>query len=226
MRQMLDTTQNTRNQATRLSDSLERISRENLVILPLPPLPFPPIAFTPGWQSSAFENDVRETLAHLANCFAKSRNIRVLSSQRLDRISPPGSRLDVKSEISTGFPYKICHADALAGLLSRIIRDPLPKKGLITDLDDTLWKGILGEVNVEGIAWDLDHHALKHGLYQELLASVAETGTLIAVASKNDPFLVEEAFRKPNLMLPRSRIFPIEVGWGPKSGSVSKVLRA
>jgi len=84
----------------------------------------------------------------------------------------------------------------------------------------------LGEVNVEGIAWDLDHHAQKHGLYQQLLASLAETGVLIAVASKNDPFLVEDAFRKAKLMLPRSRIFPIEANWGPKSTSVYKILRA
>ncbi len=225
-RQMFDITQNVRDQATKLSDSLERISGASLVALALPTLPFPPIAFTPGWQSSSFENEVREILAYLASRLARSCNIRVISLQRLDRISPPGSRFDVKSEISTGFPYKISHADALAGLLSRIIRDPLPKKGLITDLDDTLWKGILGEVNVEGIAWDLEHHALKHGLYQMLLTSLAETGILIGVASKNDPFLVEEAFRKAKLMLPRSRIFPIEVGWGPKSTSVSKVLRA
>ncbi len=225
-RQMLDITQDVRDQATKLADSLERISRANLVVLALPTLPFPPIAFTPGWQSSSFENDVREILAHLAGRLAKSRNIRVVSSQRLDRISPPGSRFDVKAEISTGFPYKISHADALANLLSRIIRNPPPKKGLITDLDDTLWKGILGEVNVEGIAWDLDHHAQKHGLYQQLLASLAETGILIAVASKNDRSLVEEAFQKAKLTLPRSRIFPMEVGWGSKSASVSKVLRA
>jgi FkbH-like protein len=225
-RQMLDITQNVRDQASKLSDSLERISGANLVVLALPTLPFPPIAFTPGWQSSSFENDVREVLAYLASRLARSRNIRIISSQSLDRISPPGSRFDVKSEISTGFPYKINHADALAGLLSRIIRDPLPKKGLITDLDDTLWKGILGEVNVEGIAWDLEHHALKHGLYQQLLVSLAETGILIAVASKNDPFLVEDAFRKAKLMLPRSRIFPIEANWGPKSTSVYKILRA
>lgn len=225
-RQMLDITQNVRDQASKLSDSLEKISGANLVVLALPTLPFPPIAFTPGWQSSSFENDVREILAYIASRLARSRNIRIISSQRLDRISHSGSRFDVKSEISTGFPYKISHADALAGLLSSVIRDPLPQKGLITDLDDTLWKGILGEVNVEGIAWDLEHNALKHGLYQQLLASLAETGILIAVASKNDPSLVEDAFRKAKLMLPRSRIFPIEANWGPKSTSVYKILRA
>ena len=45
----------------------------------------------------------------------------------------PGDRLDVKSEVSHGFPYKLPHADAVAGLLSRLIQSPAPKKGLITD---------------------------------------------------------------------------------------------
>ncbi|MGH9453110.1 MAG: HAD-IIIC family phosphatase, partial [Terriglobia bacterium] len=105
-------------------------------------------------------------------------------------------------------------------------RNPAPKKGLITDLDDTLWKGILGEVNVEGLAWDLDQHAQSHGLYQQVLASLAEAGILIAIASKNDPALVEEAFQKAKPILPRERIFPVEAGWGPKSESVAKILRS
>ncbi|MGH9433097.1 MAG: HAD-IIIC family phosphatase, partial [Terriglobia bacterium] len=117
------------------------------------------------------------------------------------------------------------HADVLADLMARTLRNPAPKKGLITDLDDTLWKGILGEVNVEGIAWDLDQHAQSHGLYQQVLASLAEAGILIAIASKNDPALVEEAFQKAKPILPRERIFPVEVGWGPKSESVAKILR-
>jgi FkbH-like protein len=225
-RQLPDIARNARDQASRLSDILQRIARSNMVTVALPTLPFPPIAFTPSWQASSFENDVRELVACLAGRLARLPNVRMLSSQGLERVSPLGSRFDVKSEVSTGFPYRLSHADALAGLMARIIRNPLPKKGLITDLDDTLWKGILGEVNVEGIAWDLDHHALKHGLYQQFLASVAEAGILIAIASKNDPSLVEEVFRKAKPILPRSRIFPLEVGWGPKSESVSKILRA
>jgi FkbH-like protein len=110
--------------------------------------------------------------------------------------------------------------------LATLVRNPLAKKGLITDLDNTLWMGILGEVGPEGISWDLDHHSQKHGLYQQLLASLAESGTLIGVASKNDPALVEEAFRVRMPLLARERIFPLEAGWGPKSGSVRKAIDA
>jgi FkbH-like protein len=225
-RQLPDIVRSAENQAVRLADTLERLSRRSIVALALPTLPLPPAAFVPGWQSSSFESDLLAMSASLAARLSRLAGIRVVSSQRLQQISAPGSRFDVKSDLHAGFPYSLSHADALAGLTANLIRNPLPKKGLITDLDDTLWQGILGEVNVEGIAWSLEHSAQKNGLYQQLLASLAEAGTLIAVASKNDPALVEQAFREARPMLPRERIFPLEANWGPKSVSVSRILKA
>ena len=224
-RQLGDIAQNVRGQAARLSDSLESIARRNSVTLVLPTLPLPPVAFTPGWLLSPFESELRELVAGLASRLGRSPGVRLVSSQRLDRGSPCATRFDVKSELSTGFPYSLSHADNLAAVIAHIIRNPVAKKGLITDLDDTLWMGVLGEVNVEGISWDLDHRAQRHGLYQQMLASLAAAGILLAVASKNDPALVDEAFRKANPILPRDRIFPLEVNWGPKSASVLRILQ-
>lgn len=220
-----DIARSVRDQCERYGESLEKAARVHPVALSLPTLPLPPVGFTPGWCSSSLASEVREAVAALGSRLSSS-TIRIVNPQRLDRISPPGSRLDVKSEISAGFPYTLGHADALAGLIARIIQNPLPKKGLITDLDDTLWKGILGEVGVDGVRWDLDHHAQSHGLYQQLLSSLAGAGTLIGVASKNDPALVEEAFQRAKPPLSREQIFPAEVNWGPKSQSVARILRA
>ncbi|HXN17240.1 MAG TPA: HAD-IIIC family phosphatase [Candidatus Binatus sp.] len=225
-RQLSNIIRDVREQAGRITDSIETISESHTVTLAAPTLPLPPIALTPSWQSSSFENDIRDVVASVVAKLSRLPRVRVVSSQRLDQISVPGARLDVKSELDFGFPYSLLHADAFAGLIARIIRDPLPKKGLITDLDHTLWKGILGEVNVEGIAWDIDEHAQQHGLYQQLLASLAEAGILIAVASKNDPTLVEEAFRRRSPILHRKQIFPLEISWGAKSESISRILRA
>jgi FkbH-like protein len=211
--------------AERIANTVARLADRNSVTLSWPTLPIPPVAFTPGWQVSAFESELRAAMGSIAARLAGHGGVRTVSSYRLDQTSPPGSRLDVRSEFNAGFPYTLTHADALAELIAHAVRNPPPKKGLITDLDDTLWKGILGEVSVDGIAWDLDHHAQKHGLYQQLLASLAEAGTVIGVASKNDPQLVEEAFERARPILPRERIFPLEANWGPKSGSVSRILR-
>ena len=110
--------------------------------------------------------------------------------------------------MTADFPYRLPHASALAELLARAVVPCPPKKGLITDLDDTLSPGILGDVGPAGISWDLDHHSQVHALYQQMLASLAESGVLLAVASKNDPGNVAEAFAREPLDELKSRFFP------------------
>jgi predicted enzyme involved in methoxymalonyl-ACP biosynthesis len=58
-------------------------------------------------------------------------------------------------------------------------------------LDDTLWRGIVGEIGPENVSWDLASHNQVHALYQKLLGALAEEGVLIGVASKNDQAVVD-----------------------------------
>jgi len=167
---------------------------------------------------------VGEQLAAFAAMLGQHRRVRFLSEQRLNELSPPAQRLDVKSTWAAGFPYRMEHASVVAALLARLIKNPLPQKGLITDLDNVLWSGIVGEVGAEHITWDLDHHSQGHALYQQFLNELSEEGALIAAVSKNDPAVVEEAFRRKDLLLPATKIFPFEVSWGSKATAVSAVL--
>lgn len=212
--------------AARLRDALARLAERCPVVLCPPTLPLPPIAHTPGWQSSAFEVDLEAVVAGLVGWAVHHPRIRVVRRQRLDAVSPPSARLDVTSELRAGFPYRLGHADALAELLAALVADAQPKKGLITDLDDTLWRGLLGEVGVAGVTWDLAAGGHGHALYQQLLAALAESGVLIAVASKNDPGLVEDALRRSDLLVARGAIHPVHAGWGAKSEAVGRILRA
>lgn len=196
-----------------------------VVGISLPTLPLPPFAYTPGWLASDFDLELKAHVGNLGARLAKLQNVRVLSNQRLDESSPLSQRLDVRSEISTGFPYQLSHASVMAEMAANVIVDKAPKKGLITDLDDTLWQGILGEVGSSGVSWDLDHRSHVHGLYQRLLSSLAEAGVLIAVASKNNSSMVEEVFRRDDILLRENSIFPMEVHWGPKSESVGRILK-
>ena len=130
----------------------------------------------------------------------------------------------MKSDLYSGLPYTMQHADRLAAQLAQALLPPPPKKGIISDLDDTLWNGIVGEVGPDAVTWDLASHAQLHGLYQKLLGSLADSGTLIGVASKNDPAVVHQAFERPDLLLRSDQVFPIEVHWNAKSGSVTRIL--
>ncbi|CAN5283791.1 hypothetical protein BH18ACI2_BH18ACI2_16730 [soil metagenome] len=211
-------------QLAQLQSLLEEVSRSSTVVVSLPTLPLPPLFFTGNWQSSHAELKLRELVAAFAAECAATNRIRLLNSQTLDLLSPPAERLSVKSDWQSGFPYQNAHAAALAGLLAQLLVNPLPKKGLITDLDDTLWRGIVGEVGAGAISWDLDRRSQAHGLYQQFLHTLAEEGVLIGVASKNEPAIVEEAFGRDDLLLAKEKIFPIEVSWGSKAQAVARIL--
>jgi FkbH-like protein len=213
-------------QAARLEKALTAAAANAPVALCLPTLPLPPLAIPPGWLLSEFEAHVRSRLYSLAAQVSRHPRIRIVHPQRLDGTSPPGDRLDVRSEWLSGFPYRMPHASKVAELLARLLVPPAVKKGLITDLDDTLWRGLVGEVGAEAVSWSLDGHSHGHALYQQMLHSLSESGVLLAVASRNDPGTVEAAMRRPDLLVRRDRLFPVEAHWGPKSESVGRILRA
>ncbi len=212
--------------ASRLEAGIRRLAGACPMAVSLPTLPLPPCFVAAGWQAGMAEWELRELVTSLARRLAAIPRVRLLNPQRLDRVSPPGERYDVKADLTTGFPYRLEHAGQLAALLATLLANPTPKKGLITDLDDTLWRGILGEVGPQGVSWDLAAHTQIHGVYQQFLAALASSGVLVGVASKNDSRLVGEALDRPDLRLPRQKLFPIEAHWQPKSQSVARILEA
>ena len=206
-------------------EAIVEAARQCPVAVLLPTLPLPPVSFHPRSQAGPFDLELLESVSTFATRIARKRGVRIVNPQRLEAVSPARDRRDVKSELTNGFPYRLAHADSVASLLARLICPRVRKKGLITDLDDTLWSGILGEVGGRRISWDIEHQALIHGLYQQLLGSLGESGVLIGVASKNDRETVEHALRRTDLVISRRYLSPIEANWGAKSESVTRILR-
>jgi FkbH-like protein len=219
-----DIVESARRQSERLTHLVKQLADSVPICVSAPTLPLPPIFTTRGGQAHHHECQLREIAASLAISLSACRRVRLLNLQCLDELSPLGRRFDAKAEITSGFPYSLEHASRLAELLAALIQNWPPRKGLITDLDDTLWAGILGEIGVEGISWDMPGHAHMHGLYQQFLAALASAGVLLAVASKNDPALVEQALGRSDILLSRDSLFPLEIRWGPKSESVRRIL--
>lgn len=222
--QLDDITKNVKRLASRFLDTIRKISLQTPVRICFPTLPLPPAAFSMLSEGSIFDLQLHACISSLRHEVARLANVKVVNPDALDRVSPVTARFDVKSELASGFPYKLPHASAIAELLGGLIVQRTPKKGLITDLDDTLWSGILGEIGAAGVSWDLEHHAHMHGAYQRFLHSLSEAGVLIAVASKNDPKFVDEVFDRSDLILPRKAIYPIEAHWSAKSASVRRIL--
>ena len=208
----------------RIHRALSSAARAVPIVTALPTLPLPPMFVTRSVQQSPAEARLHGLLASTAESLALIPGLRLVSPQALAAISPWAARYDLKSDLLSGFPYSNSHACALAGQAAELIRNRPPAKGLITDLDDTLWAGIAGDDGVSELSWSLDRHTHLHAIYQNLLASLAGAGVLLGVATKNDPDTVELAFQREDLLLRSSDIFPVEAHWWPKSKSVARIL--
>lgn len=208
----------------RIAGAIERLAPGMPVGICLPTLSLPPVFHTPGWQFAKAELSLQQIVLDAAARLADRHGCALVNAARLAEESPAANRFDFKSDLVTGLPYTVPHASAVGRALARLLAPDPPKKGLITDLDDTLWHDIAGEAGPHNVSWDLANHSQLHGLYQKLLASLAEEGVLVGVASKNDPDIVRQVFEREDMLLPLQRVFPIEAHWSAKSGSVARIL--
>ena len=220
-----DIVDNARARLAGITEVLKKVASKSRVAACLPTLPLPPVFHTSSWQVGPPQVALNQSVANCAGVLTENA-VAVVNAERLNELSPPGTRFDLKSDLLTGLPYTLTHADAVAQSLAQLLLPDEPKKGLITDLDDTVWDGLVGEDGPEAVSWDLASHQWLHGLYQKLLSALAEQGVLIAVATKNDARMVAKAFERADLLLSRDKIFPLEVHWNAKSSSVGRILRA
>jgi FkbH-like protein len=216
---ILDTARGT---TSRLRQAIMETALSASVVVAGPRLPLAPVFVgNPAHLTSP--------AAHLHECIAAMfaalpASVKIVDTARLSPMPERGS--DYKSLLTTGYPYSIKYSDILALALASAAIPAPAKKAIITDLDNTLWQGILGEDGTENIAWMQDDGALTHGLYQQLLNAFMEAGILVAIASKNEASLVAEAFDRGDLIFRHEEASPKEIHWEAKSQSVARILDA
>jgi len=114
-------------------------------------------------------------------------------------------------------------ADGLVRCFSTLFR--APRKVLCTDLDDTLWGGILGEDGPEGIATGSAFPGNCYLEYQRYLKQLSSRGILLAIASKNNEADVREAFqlRAADLALTLDDFVARKIGWNDKVQALREI---
>jgi len=93
-----------------------------------------------------------------------------------------------------------------------------PKKVLVTDLDNTLWGGILADDGLEGIEiGDTSPRAEAFKGFQLFLKALKQRGVVLAVCSKNEESIAREALeRHPEMILRWSDFAKTKINWLPK----------
>lgn len=98
------------------------------------------------------------------------------------------------------------------------------KKGLVLDLDNTLWGGVIGEDGPSGI--ELGQETAAGQLYREFqayLLALKERGVLLTVSSKNDPENAIAGLEHPSGLLRPNDFSCIRANWEPKDQNFSAI---
>jgi FkbH-like protein len=100
-----------------------------------------------------------------------------------------------------------------------------PRKVLCTDLDNTLWGGILGEDGPDGIATGHAFPGNCYLAYQRYLKQLSSRGILLAIASRNNEADVVEAFatRSADLALELKDFVAKRINWNDKVQSLREL---
>ena len=101
----------------------------------------------------------------------------------------------------------------------------LTRKVLVVDLDNTLWKGIIGEDGLEGIQIGPGSAAGEaHQRLQEYMRDLRSRGILLAVCSKNNPDDARLPFEKHQHMLLRMEDFAaFQANWNDKAQNLREI---
>lgn len=101
------------------------------------------------------------------------------------------------------------------------------RKVLCTDLDNTLWGGVLGEDGADGIVTGSAFPGNCYLEYQKYLKQLSSRGILLAIVSKNNEEDVREAFRarSADLALCLDDFVVCKINWDEKSDSIRKLAK-
>jgi FkbH-like protein len=139
----------------------------------------------------------------------------------------PPEVFSLASYLSTGCPFA---GSQLGNIAEQVIDLALglstaPAKVLITDLDNVLWSGVVGEDGIEGIRYTSEGVGFRHFLYQTVLAKLKREGALLAAVSRNDLELAEAPFRTGQMVLRAEDFVIIVASYDAKSSQIREIAR-
>ena len=135
------------------------------------------------------------------------------------------SRMFLASRLPVSAASFGTYSRGLVRSLSALFR--APRKVLCTDLDNTLWGGILGEEGPDGIATGSAFPGNCYLEYQKYLKQLSSRGILLTIVSKNNEADVREAFqvRAADLGLGLVNFVATKISWNEKSDSIRELAK-
>jgi len=142
-------------------------------------------------------------------------------------LRPVGGSLDYRGLLQSGCPLSLTESEQLAEQLVTfaLLSSGTRKKVIVTDLDETLWAGVIGEVGPAGIQCREDGKGMAHVVFQKFLAKLKHEGILLAIVSKNNPDDVLPVFDQLEMPLRVRDFAAIRCNWESKSSNLRAIAQ-
>jgi FkbH-like protein len=128
--------------------------------------------------------------------------------------------------LTVRFPIAANHAVHLAEEWARYLLPIFGRtaKVLVTDLDNTLWSGVIGEDGFNGIRMDAQYPGALHRNLQRSMLDLYRRGILLAIASKNNaPDALDVLERHPDMLLRPHHFAAIRCNWLDKAQNLRSI---
>lgn len=130
----------------------------------------------------------------------------------------PSSDLNYRDLLLSGCPYSAEFSESIARRFVEVAcRKVQRKKALVTDLDGTLWQGIIGEEGFQGVFCKPEGRGYPFYIFQEFLLKLKEDGILLAFCSKNNSSDVLPTFDAMGMPLKLADFAVHRCNWEQKS---------
>jgi FkbH-like protein len=173
-------------------------------------------------EDPALASTLRRLEGEIGDALAQLPDVTVIRHAQVDALCDT-PRLDPIADKIAHAPYTDDYLGALSIALARTIhlqRVPAHKV-LVLDCDNTIWRGVVGEDGVEGIALDPAFVAV-----QEFAVAAQARGTLVCLASKNAEADVLEVFdKRSDMRLARDHVVAHRINWEPKPANLRALAR-
>lgn len=139
-----------------------------------------------------------------------------------------GAAFSLGTYLASGCPVGGAELGTVAeAVVARVLETPSqPAKVLITDLDNTLWGGIVGDDGVEGLHYGPEGTGYTHFVYQTYLARLRREGVLLAAVSKNDAAVALAPIKTGRMVLKEEDFVAVLASWNAKSAQIRQLAGA
>ena len=130
----------------------------------------------------------------------------------------------LSSYLSNGSALSSKKLSSIAQKVASSLTNRESKKILITDLDNVMWKGVIGEDGLNGINCTPEGSGFVHFIYQTYLMKLESQGILIAAVSKNDNETALRPFNNHGTHFKQESFVAFIASYQAKSSQIENLL--